>query len=91
MKTLLLPVAGQSARYPGMRPKWLLTMPNGKLMIEQSISKLNCNKFDKIYVIALKEHLDKYVIKKKLLASLKKNISKKIEIFSLDKNTTCQA
>ncbi len=91
MKTLLLPVAGQSARYPGMRPKWLLTMPNGKLMIEQSISKLNCNKFDKIYVIALKEHLDKYVIKKKLLASLKKNISKKIEIFLLDKNTTCQA
>ena len=91
MKTLLLPVAGKSARYPGMRPKWLLTMPNGKLMIEQSISKLNCDKFDKIYVIALKEHLDKYVIKKKLLASLKKNISKKIEIFSLDKNTTCQA
>ena len=32
MKILLLPVAGQSARYPGMRPKWLLTMPNGKLM-----------------------------------------------------------
>ena len=40
MKTLLLPVAGKSARYPGMRPKWLLTMPNGKLMIEQSISKI---------------------------------------------------
>ena len=73
-----------------MRPKWLLTMPNGKLMIEQSISKLNCDKFDKIYVIALKEHLDKYVIKK-LLASLKKNISKKLKFFSLDKNTTCQA
>jgi len=39
MKTLLLPVAGKSARYPGMRPKWLLTMPNGKLMIEQSVCK----------------------------------------------------
>ena len=81
MKTLLLPVAGKSARYPGMRPKWLLTMPNGKLMIEQSISKIDCSKFDKIYVIALKEHLDKYVIKKKLIANLKKNISNKVELF----------
>ena len=77
MKTLLLPVAGKSARYPGMRPKWLLTMPNGKLMIEQSISKLNCNKFDKIYVIALKEHLDKYVIKKKTFSKFKKKYFKK--------------
>ena len=56
MKILLLPVAGQSARYPGMRPKWLLTMPNGKLMIEQSVSKINCKIFDKIYIIALKDH-----------------------------------
>ena len=91
MKTLLLPVAGKSARYPGMRPKWLLTMPNGKLMIEQSISKIDCSKFDKIYIIALKEHLDKYVIKKKLIANLKKNISNKVELFELSKDTSCRA
>ena len=57
MKILILPVAGKSARYPGMRPKWLLTMPNGKLMIEQSVSKIDCEKFDKVYVVALKEHI----------------------------------
>jgi len=91
MKILLLPVAGQSARYPGMRPKWLLTMPNGKLMIEQSVSKINCKIFDKIYIIALKDHLDKYVNSKNLLKSLKKNISNKVEIFSLNKETSCQA
>lgn len=91
MKILLLPVAGQSARYPGMRPKWLLTMPNGKLMIEQSVSKINCKNFDKIYIIALKDHLDKYVNYKNLLKSLKKNISTKVEIFSLNKETSCQA
>ena len=34
MKNLILPVAGQSSRYPNMRPKWLITMPDGKLMIE---------------------------------------------------------
>jgi hypothetical protein len=91
MKILLLPVAGQSARYPGMRPKWLLTMPNGKLMIEQSVSKINCKIFDKVYVIALKSHIDKYVNYKNLLKSLKKNISNKLEIFSLGKETSCQA
>ena len=74
MKTLILPVAGRSARYPGMRPKWMLTMPNGKLMIEQSVSKINCEKFDKVYVIALKEHIDRYVNYKNLLKSLKKYI-----------------
>ena len=79
MKTLLLPVAGKSARYPGMRPKWLLTMPNGKLMIEQSVSKINCNKFDKIYVIALKEYVDKYINPSRLVESLKKYI-KKVEL-----------
>ena len=38
MKNLILPVAGQSSRYPNMRPKWLITMPDGKLMIEKSVS-----------------------------------------------------
>ena len=91
MKTLLLPVAGKSARYPGMRPKWLLTMPNGKLMIEQSVSKIDCEVFNKIYIIALKEHIEKYVNKKKLLASLRKNISPKVELFILENDTSCQA
>lgn len=91
MKTLLLPVAGKSARYPGMRPKWLLTMPNGKLMIEQSISKIECKAFDKIYVVALNEHVEKYTNKNNLIKSLKKNISNKVELFLLNKDTSCQA
>lgn len=91
MKILVLPVAGKSARYPGMRPKWLLTMPNGKLMIEQSVSKINCDIFDKVYVIALEEHIKKYVNYNQLLKSLKKNISKKIEIVQIKKDTSCQA
>ena len=91
MKILLLPVAGKSSRYPGMRPKWLLTMPNGNLMIEESVSKINCKKFDKVYIIALKEHIDKYVNYRKLINKFKKNISNKIELFILKKDTTCQA
>ena len=91
MKNLILPAAGQSSRYPNMRPKWLITMPDGKLMIEKSVSNFNLNFFNKIYIIVLREHLKNYVNEKNLLTSLKKNISKKIELITLKKSTTCQA
>ncbi len=91
MRYLILPVAGGSSRYPHLRPKWLLTMPNGKLMIEESVGKINCKIFKKIYVVVLKEHIKKFCDKKLLLLSLKKNISHKVELVELEKPTTCQA
>ena len=91
MINLILPVAGQSSRYPNMRPKWLITLPDGKLMIEKSVENFNLNIFNKVYVVVLKEHLKKYVDKKNLLKSLKKNISKKIELVELRTPTSCQA
>ena len=74
-----------------MRPKWLLTMPDGKLMIEKSLSLLNLKVFSRIIVIVLSDHLKKYTSKNSLQASLKKNISKNVEIVELNKETTCQA
>ena len=62
-KNLIVPVAGKSSRYPGMRPKWLLTMPDGKLMIEKSLSLLNLKVFSRIIVIVLSDHLKKYTSK----------------------------
>ena len=91
MKSLIIPVAGQSSRYPGMRPKWLLTMPDGSLMIEKSVSMLDINKFDKVIVVALKSHVKNFSDKKVLLKILQKSISKKIKLLLLDKPTTCQA
>ena len=91
MINLILPVAGKSSRYPNMRPKWLITLPDGKLMIEKSIENFNIKIFNKIYIVVLKEHLKKYVEKKNLIKSLKKNISKKIEIIELKNPTSCQA
>jgi hypothetical protein len=38
--TLLCPCAGLSSRFNG-RPKWSLTNPNGKLMIEDALSLLD--------------------------------------------------
>lgn len=34
MTTLILPCAGKSSRFPGLRPKWQLTCPDGRMMVE---------------------------------------------------------
>ena len=90
-KNLIIPVAGKSSRYPGMRPKWLLTMPDGSLMIEKSVALLDLNVFSRIIVIALKEHVKQFSSIKILGQNLKKNISNKVELVLLDKETSCQA
>jgi hypothetical protein len=91
MKYLIIPAAGQSSRYPNLRPKWLLTMPDGKLMIEKCVSYFNSKNFNKIFIVVLKEHVTKFTNKKLLTQSLKKNIGKNVEIVELEKKTTCQA
>lgn len=56
MNTLIIPCAGKSSRYPNMRPKYLLTYPDGKLMIEKAIEGINSNRFDRKIITILKEH-----------------------------------
>jgi len=60
MKTLIIPCAGQSSRFNGVRPKFLLTHPNGNLMITEAIKGMKPERYDRIVIIALKEHQDKY-------------------------------
>lgn len=57
---LILPVAGMSSRFPGVKPKWLLTHPNGNLMITEAIKGLELDSFDNIYLVTIKEHVEKY-------------------------------
>jgi hypothetical protein len=57
---LIIPAAGKSSRYPNMKPKWMLTHPSGKLMIEKVIEGIKINEYDKIYFIVLKEHCKQY-------------------------------
>jgi hypothetical protein len=61
MKTLILPIAGESSRFPGMRPKWLLTMPDGKIMLEKAVEILDMSDYDRVVVVCLKKHLDDYL------------------------------
>lgn len=57
---LILPVAGKSSRFPGVKPKWLLTHPNGNLMIIEAIKGLELDEFEKIHLVTIKEHVEKY-------------------------------
>jgi hypothetical protein len=91
MKTLILPVAGKSSRFPGMRPKWLLTMPDGKLMLEKAVEKLNMIDFNRVVVVCLREHIDAYLTDKSLAAVLSGIIHPNVEVCILDKPTSSQS
>lgn len=57
---LIIPAAGRSSRYPDMKPKWMLTHPSGKLMIEKVVDGLNINDYKEIHFVILREHCTKY-------------------------------
>lgn len=88
--TLLCPCAGLSSRFNG-RPKWSLTNPNGKLMIEDAISLLDLKNVNKIYFIFLKEHIEinKIDLNKCFLSLKEKNIL--IDYLLLEKCTKSQS
>jgi len=54
---LIIPAAGKSTRFPGVKPKWMLTHPSGKLMVTASIAGLDLSNVNNIYITVLKEHL----------------------------------
>lgn len=57
---LIIPAAGKSTRFPGLRPKWMLTHPSGNLMVTEAIRGLECSAFDNIFLVILQEHVQKY-------------------------------
>lgn len=93
MKSLIIPMAGKSTRFPNIRPKWMLTMPmSGDLMCVESIKGLNLDFFDKIYFTFLREHEDRYNISNGLLRCLKKNnLENKSKLVILDNPTSSQS
>lgn len=56
MSTLLVPCAGRSTRFPNMRPKWLLTHPDGRLMVEKAIEGCVLDRFTHIALVVAKPH-----------------------------------
>ena len=89
MKTLILPVAGESSRFPKIRPKFLLTHPSGNTVLTEAIRGLNLKEFDKIVIIGLKEHQNKYGYVDNLKEELKDSYCD-VEFFLLKNKTKNQ-
>ena len=51
---VIVPCAGKSSHFPNMRPKWMLTHPDGNMMVKEAIEGLNIKPKDVIITI-LKE------------------------------------
>ena len=57
MTTLIVPAAGLSTRFPGMRPKYALTNWDGQLMIQHAVDPLlNHQHFDRVIFATLERH-----------------------------------
>jgi phosphoglycolate phosphatase-like HAD superfamily hydrolase len=56
--TVLLPIAGRSTRFPGLRPKWMLAAPNGRLMLEMSLNTVPDWRSHRVVIGGLREHLE---------------------------------
>ena len=55
---VIIPCAGRSSRYPGTRPKYLLTLYDGSLMFEKAAQPYL--EYTDVHFIILKEHEDQY-------------------------------
>ncbi len=59
-RTLLLPCAGKSSRYPGVRPKWMLTLPDGRLALQRAAESVPSGSYDRVVVAVRADHEEKY-------------------------------
>ena len=87
MNTLIIPCAGRSSRYPNLRPKWLLTHPDGDLMLEKVIDGLEIQNLDRTIITIVKDQIKRYEAD----LILKQAFGDKVEICILDDYTKSQS
>ena len=84
MKTLIVPCGGRSSRFPNMRPKWMLTHPSGRLMVEMALDGFEFENYDRVIITIVKEHVEKYAAD----IVLKQVFGEKVEICILEEFTS---
>jgi hypothetical protein len=88
---IVVPAAGRSSRFPNMRPKWLLTHPNGRLMITECLTGFNMSNIEEINIIVLSKHLEQYSCKDSLIKELSETFNVKINLIELSSETKSQS
>ncbi len=56
--SIIIPCAGNSSRFPGMRPKWMLTHPSGEMMLFESIKGLIIPPGSQFYIGILRQQIE---------------------------------
>jgi ribonucleotide monophosphatase NagD (HAD superfamily) len=87
MRTLLVPAAGRSSRYPDLRPKWVLTHPTGKLMIEMVLEAMDYRQFDRTVITVIREHCELHHVD----VILRQIFGNSIDILVLENETSSAA
>jgi len=91
MKTLIITAAGLSARFEGLKPKWMLTHPKGDWMLVEALKGINFDEVDKICFGFSKQIVDKYDCYEAILLCIDQlGIREKTEIVYLNKQTKNQ-
>lgn len=81
--TLLLPCAGLSSRYPGVRPKWMLTTPDGSLAIQKAAASVDPTRVGRKVIAIRSEHEEKHGAS----AVIRRAFGEAIEIVALERDT----
>ncbi|MBV9990866.1 MAG: hypothetical protein JOZ72_06180 [Alphaproteobacteria bacterium] len=81
-RTLLLPCAGRSTRYPGVRPKWMLTLPEGGLALSRAAASVPRGAYGRIVAAVRAEHDELYGA-----ADLLKRTFGEIDVVVFDRDT----
>jgi hypothetical protein len=88
---LIIPAAGQSSRFPKMRPKWMLTHPNGNLMLAEAIRGLDFPGLKKIYLTVLASHLQEFQCLDGIQRQFRQiGLADKLVVVALDQPTQSQ-
>lgn len=91
MKTLIVPCAGGSSRFPNMRPKWMLYYPDGKLMVEKALEGLDLKEYDQVIFTIVRDHVEKFQAAQILEDIFHFSVSKVFKLCILEDFTSCQA
>lgn len=93
MKTnVIVPAAGKSTRFPGMRPKWMLTHPFGDPMLLAGLRGLTMHpsQVKHIYIAILAEHIKKWGVDDTFRKHVEKEIKIPVSYVVLEQPTNSQ-
>jgi len=89
-KHLILPIAGDSSRYPSGKPKYALPHPKGYTMLTEAIRGINPSQFDSVLLIGRKTHEDKYGCITECAMEINKVYDTRVKFVVLPKQTGSQ-